>query len=371
MVVNSQTHFLEILTLQETKNLRGSGQIHRCHPVVALYDTKPDDQVRVNSERMAKHINNHDQQWLQSLKNRLLDTTDFSNPASALGEIRAYGALIEAGFTVNPRPKVNNNVPDFEVSARDDQKVIVEVHTKQMDTFQDQEIKENRQELQERHDKAVEDAGENSIGKNIVTSSVHEVIPLGAPNPEKEGDSILTNAISRIARIKENENQVDQNLPFILWLDCQDKYTWGVSVDEAQLFPLWTENKDGIVGCGAFWHAFYGKKNGLLIETRFPEYRTANMLHEGRYRMISKNHNGPTRISAVVISLPTTTVLFENPSPNQSISSPCRITLLKLPWFKLEYSYGEFSHGLVSKIINIEHERIECLAKALLQSNPE
>jgi hypothetical protein len=220
--------------------------------------------VATNTKEAARQIAQKDPSWLSALRRRLLDQTDFSNASSALGEIRAYGALLETWMTVKPQPQVPEKkvVPEFEVDAGD-RSVIVEVHSRQLDEDDVEAAAEHHKELISRHQKAVQKEEAAESGKPVVTFEERSVAPFGAPKPDKKGDSILTNAISRIARIKDNEKQVDATKPFLLWLDFQDPIVWGyMSVSGEQLAPLYSESKDGEVSSGALWFALYGRKGG-------------------------------------------------------------------------------------------------------------
>jgi hypothetical protein len=63
------------------------------------------------TETAAKAILRASKTWLIALKKRLLDIADFSNPSSALGEIRCYGALLETGMAVNAKPTLQEIIP--------------------------------------------------------------------------------------------------------------------------------------------------------------------------------------------------------------------------------------------------------------------
>lgn len=64
-------------------------------------------------------------------------------------------------------------------------------------------------------------------------------------------------------------------------------------------------------------------------------YVTRPMLHDGRFMR-------PTNISAVVFSLPDTTVLMEHPGATKPLSPLLRGGLIRLPYFKMELSLMEW-----------------------------
>ena len=104
----------------------------RCHPVKRLLDPRDeverDFQVIANTERALRHLKQHHTQWLMNLKPRLLNIDDYSTSSGALGEIRAFGYILEAGISVKP---ISRNGADFLVEDNQE-KVLIEVHSKQL-----------------------------------------------------------------------------------------------------------------------------------------------------------------------------------------------------------------------------------------------
>jgi hypothetical protein len=357
------SNYLGIISSSEIEQLRSARKKGFAHPVAALALAVDVSQVAITTEQAGKAILRMNEDWLSSLKQRLLDTTDFSNASGALGEIRAYGALLETGMTVIPKPSVPGKkvIPEFEVDARDGA-VIVEVHSRQLDYAQTQAAEGHQQKMIAKHQAAVQKERATKSGKLVLTTGVLAVAPFGAPNAGKKDDSILTNAISRIASIKQNERQVDPNKPFVLWLDLQDPTVWGLSISEEQLAPLYTESKDGEVGTGALWFALYGRKGDPMIEMEGFDYRVRTMLHNGRFLQT-------TRVSAVIYSMPCATVLMENPEAAMPIPPKFRASLLKTPFFRLDLSMCEWESGLVRSRVDVECRAVAAAAKALSASN--
>jgi hypothetical protein len=221
--------------------------------------------------------------------------------------------------TANPTVPGKNVVPEFDVDAGDGA-VIVEVHSRQLDPAQARALAESLKQHRAEHRVAVEEARKNGNDEGVITSSAIGVIPLGAPVPGKAGDSVLTNAISRICNIKKNDKQIDPSKPFVLWLDLQDPTVWGTSISKQQLAPLYSEFRGGEVGTGALWFAIYGRKNDPMIEMRDCDYRQISMLHDGRFALSAN-------ISAVVYSLPRATLLMEHPDPAMRLPSHFRASL--------------------------------------------
>ena len=168
--MNSPT-YLGVITQKELDQLRGVTRNGLPHPVIA--NNTLSDQVSSNTELAAKRIAQKDQSLLSGLRPRLLDSTDFTNASSALGEIRSYGALLETGMKVNPRPSVPGRkvVPEFEVNCSDGE-VIVEAHSRQLDKEQLQFIGEHSAYLKAKHHAAVQKEKASKSGKNVVTGSL-------------------------------------------------------------------------------------------------------------------------------------------------------------------------------------------------------
>ena len=314
----------------------------------------------------ARLIVDKNENWLRSLRRRLLQVDDFTAASSALGEIRAHGGLLETWCSVSPTPTVAGSAvqPEFEVNAGDGP-VIVEVHSRQLDGDQVRRLADHHAHLKTLHAAEVAKAGSANGAKNVATFGEIVVFPTGAPVPGKAGDSVLTNTISRIASIKQNEKQVDPSKPFVLWLDLQDPVVWGIPPADELFRPLYSESKDGLVGSGPFWFALYGRAGDPLLESRGYSYRSTSMLHPGRFFQTIKSHGGPTRLSAVVFSLPRATILMENPAAMHPLPEKFRASMLKAPFFRLDLSILEWRTGLVQQNIDIERQIIEAAVTAL------
>jgi hypothetical protein len=352
--------YLGVVTPEEIERLYQSLTQGAGHPLIALAKSEAHHEVKTNTERAARRILRANPDWMPKLKARLIDTSDLSNASSALGEIRAYGALLDTDMAVKPNPAVPGKkvLPEFDV----DGGVIVEVHSRQLDPMQAQALATHRAMHYAEHKIAVQEA-KKAGEAGVVTSSAIGVMPLGAPDRAKAGDSILTNAISRICGIKKDEKQIDPAKPFVLWLDLQDPLVWGGSLSEEQFAPIYTESKDGAVGTGALWFALYGRKGDPMIEMFGLEYHQTAMLHDGRFALSAK-------ISAVVFSLSRATVLMEHPSAAMPLPARFRGSLLKAPFFRLDLSLCEWSRGLVRSQTDLGRELVAQAAQALTALNP-
>jgi hypothetical protein len=356
--------YLGVISPRALEQLQKSLKLGTYHPLLALSFSDPPHQVATNTGMAARHVIQTNETWLRSLKPRLLHTSDTANASSALGEIRAYGSLLETGMTVRPTPIVPGKKvrPEFEVNAGDGP-VTVEVHTRQLDANQAKSLEAHHTKLQQTHKANVAKA--TAAGNRMaITTGAIGVTPFGAPDHSKPGDSVLTNTISRICGIKKDDRQIDPAKPFVLWLDLQDPTVWGyLSISSGQLVPMYTESKDGAAGSGGLWYALYGKKNDPMMQMQGLDYRSVPMLHDGRFALSAG-------ISAVIYSLPKATVLFENPKPARPLPVRCRVSLLKAPFFRLDLSICEWSSGLVRSTVDLQKTMAAAAVSTLVGSNP-
>lgn len=363
------TDWLGIITPTEVEDLRNARVGMRSHPVawLALADH---EQVAVNTDLAARLITDKNAAWLKGMRKRLLDKKDFTAASSALGEIRAYGSLLETWCEVRPGPSVAGSKvsPEFEVDAGDGP-VIVEVHSRQLPEDQVRSLDENHAELMAEHAANVASAKVSGRPGNVVTMKEQIVFPTGEPNPEKDDDSVLTNTISRISSIKSNEKQVDPTKPFVLWLDLQDPNVWMFDIDDAQFRPIYTENREGYVGSGGIWFALYGQKWEPMIESRGYGYRRTPMLQDGRFYQ-TMSHGRPSRVSAVIFSLPRGAILMENPAAERPLPPKFRASMLKIPFFRLDLSVIEWAPGLVKEYVDAQRRMVEAAATALENFDP-
>lgn len=309
----------EFLTAEEQGTVTKDTGAARPHPVGLLLSREEGRSLHtVNVERALKQVSIADMAWIEKMKPRIIGP-NVTESASALAELRAYGALLEAGYKVSPVAIRNSKpTPEFEISDGG-YSAVVEVHAKQYDEATEKGLQEHRKML------AAQPA---SPGVAVYT---HVVQPFGNPVPGKLGDSTATNAISRICAIKQKEHQLSEDKPSILWLDFQDLYTWDMALTTEQFQPLisWNEH----ITSGALWYAFYGWKGAPILEQchyshllGFPS-QIKHMAHNGRFLMSKK-------LSAVIVSLR---------------KSPFLLNLhVKKSSFQEKYAYGIWGfHGPV------------------------
>jgi hypothetical protein len=348
--------FDQLLSETEIQTLRALYNRHRrIHPLVsvALHPGAGQNpgQISTNTSQALRYVLNNFPTWARNLRRRLLDEKDWTNAESALAEIRACGALLEAGFPVQLGGK------NAETGARaefhiciEGVETIVEVWTRNL----------SKNDLKTMEDQQAASSSTRHAPGATIKTSIASVAPFGHPDPNKEGDSILTNIIQRVAGIKEREHQAHDHHSFVLWVDLQS--TEAMRFDySAHLQPVF--NWNGALNSGGYWHALYGHKGDVLLE--MPEgRRTTIMRHDGRYYKAMK-HGAPTRISAFVFSSPETTAIMENPVGPFPLTTAFRCHLLNLPWFNIGLSLANWSDGLVARTIQTQRELITGIVHTL------
>jgi hypothetical protein len=288
--------------------------------------------IAANRERALGQVTRRDEQWLKALRRRLAQTEPLTEPASALAELRAYSALLEAGLDVSPILTATPGAkPDFTVRFNNEE-MHVEVHAKQNDEAMAEEVERfHRIAYEERVARSA------SAQRPSVTIRMMDIQPFGRPRPGKPDDTTRTNAISKISQIKDDERQFMDGVPALLWLDFQDAQNLGIALIDEDLSPvmLWR----GSVNSGVLWYALYGWKGAPVFERHcllipFPGRSIVPMQHDGRFRR-------STKLSAALILFPNAIMLAESIQATAPISDNFRRHFPGLPWA-----------GISSSIIN-------------------
>ena len=326
------------------------------HPLVSVAlhsELQNPSEIAANTCRALRYVLREFPKWAKDLRPRLLDAKDWTNAESALAEIRACGALLEARFPVKLGAKnaASGAKAEFHVQM-DGVETIVEVWTRNLGNEERERIKAEQQAS----------SRTKQVDGGTITTQWAAIAPFGAPDRRKKGDSILTNVISRIAAIKEREHQAHDRRPFVLWVDLQSETSLRFDYSH-QLQPLMSWN--GEVQSGGYWHALYGRRGDTLLESGGGRIRTNVMQHEGRYYQKMKEHGGPTRISGYVFSSPKTTVIMEHPAAALPLTASFRKQLINLPWFDIGLSLANRSEHLVERTVHVQREFIAAIIAAL------
>lgn len=330
-----------LFTTTEIDKINKVPRKDRSHPLRRLL--LPDDRdgaVIYNTEKSIHFILRNDKNWVSSLKGRLLETEDFSTSSGALGEIRAYGYLLEANITVKT-PKTKSSKPEFLIK-ENGETIRVEVTSKQSDKTEAISL-----------ENFLKESPRFKEGQKVAIRE-HVDIPFGKPT--KEGETVTENEIHKIAQIKQDEKQFDQEQTSILWLDFQDE-CWQLYSPEHAI-PISTHN--GEFYSGGIWYAFYGWKGAPIFEHKTTEERAIStinrMKHYGRFFQI-------TKIDAAIISFPRATLIVENPFTRKSVPHSLWRKLVQLPRFAYEYSYIDWPGKNLKKRLKLDIETIKYLER--------
>jgi len=170
-------------------------------------------------------------------KKRELVNGDLKSQRGTLSEIIAYYYLSEAGFKVEYQKKNNTPTADYMITSPEGEKAIVEVTCR-----------------------GLCDNAQNLITGKKLDRQLKTKMSIEGPTIIKtygySNDSSTADAISKICSMKNEEHQLSDNLPSILWAD------FGVTGDYLTLlgllYPL--NSSKGCVTSGHLWYGFYGKK---------------------------------------------------------------------------------------------------------------
>ncbi len=335
----------------------------RQHPLKRLLFPKNDKDLQVvaNTERALKYILMKDKPWFEKMKKgrkgkppKLLNTKHYSSSSSALGEIRAYGYLLESTTLVKSVPKKSSPTPDFVVKENSEE-IWVEVYSKQLHGEESRDLAEFYNEMTK-----LKEGRKGIIGE-------HFVRPFGKPN---RGENIAEKVISVLASIKESEKQASEENTSILWLDFQDEI-WNLGIGVDSVLPVSSGN--GKFFAGEFWYAFYGWEGAPIFERQTTEIRheipPIQMRGDGRFRQNTKFDTVIISLfDAVIISLPRNTIIFENPYSEKPVKSWLWEKLVHLPWFNFEYSYLNWPKENLKQRIKIQEEILKALSRKAIYS---
>lgn len=294
--------------------------------------------------------------WLLKQKCRFLPSSGYSEAASAMAELRCYGALLEAGYEVEPVPTRKHPTPDFKVIGIDGE-IFVEVASKQEDAAQTAiSGKIAKGETPPGIQRSIKEQGRFKI-----ESVAREHHPFGAPDLGKPDDSTQANAISRLCAIKGKEHQA-KHMPTLLWVDLRDIGDWPDVVTSDQFYPLSVSHHGMALTSGCVWYAHYGWKGAPIFEE----------LYGGQQQIVLMGHNGrfvnpanPSKYAGSIICIPSATAYFENPDALHPIPETERLRMLNLRRFDLNSSVASWTKYKAKNQIQSAKELIETLQKAV------
>jgi hypothetical protein len=321
------------------------------HPTwFTLHNSKPravDFLVHEAVPAIARHALG--EAWLKDIAPRLNDFVDDRNASSSLAEIRAYGGLLEAGFTLTPVARTSEATPDFIVDAGDGL-VTVEVFSKHQDDEQDDLVAAANTPDGE-HPLGIE-RSMMMAGDKVIRTATIERTPAGHPDPAKPGDSVQANVISRVCAMKADETQVDPARPCLLIADFTHFGTLDVSQLSHQTTPL-IRGRGGLCS-GGMWYGVYGWKGAPVFEELLRKPKP--MGHDGRFRFEGSKKS---RLSAILFVFHEAAVLLENPWATRPLPKLARFALTNFPRFNLPYSIADWHHGNTLAMVEAQRLMIE------------
>jgi hypothetical protein len=276
-------------------------------------------------------VKEKDSNYFERIKNKLLyggakrgKNISAENISATLGELRCYGYLINAinkanqsiykgskikSEAVTPSNKVKT--PDFRIS-KGGSEVFIEVATFNASNAYWPAEKEFALALQ----RQVETDG------NRVSITEHTNSPY---NKRKDDDGTLIHAtieeiIHKIAPTKQGAEQSVSGKPFVLWFDYQDEAFSGVDGFELNADAVQISKGTYQISftSSPIWYALYGRKGMRIFQYSSRKkdcdkrrLETTIMQHEGKFYDV---HTNNTQVSAVIISSPYSTAIFENPN---------------------------------------------------------
>lgn len=329
--------------------LIGAGRHPTWYPIFASEARTVD---HLTNQAVAVVAGRGDNAWLTGLAPRISRPDDYAEAAATLAELRAYGALLEAGFNVRPIPVSDDSTPDFEIDAGDGS-IIVEVFAKHEDKKETELWNAVRAGPVPSGSEHHESEGR---GRKVqITISEHH--PAGAPDPAKPADSVQANAISRICAAKGEEKQFPSDRPSLLWIDLRSFGGWPEALTLEQCMPL-ASGHSGLTS-GAIWYAFYGWKDAPIFEEDFPLHeRIVPMGHDGRFRLSAQKKS---KLSGAIIVLSHGLVHLENPWATNQIPDRARRYMERLPCFNIGHSICNWAKGDAEGLVECGRRQVEAM----------
>jgi hypothetical protein len=249
--------------------------------------------------------------WGSVKKKEVIDNTCIKNISSVLGEIRALGLIHNSFLGVNLKcSKKNIAGADFYTTHYNDVlRIAIEVNTP-----------------------LGRDKEERTTNK--INDFMTEFSPFGLP--AREYDTNQSEVISKIASIKDDEHQFKIEDINILFLDFVNPFLYRCGLDLInEQYKPYMKHDDGITW-GALWHAFYAKKNDIIVE----QFNCEGIHEKGEYKMeFDGRFQRNSKIDFIILNLVKELVIYENIQHEQVIDNETYLALLSLPGSSLENSF--------------------------------
>ena len=285
--------------------------------------------------------------WLRALHGRLTRLEDPEDEAAALAELRAYGALLHAGFSVSPIARSEVATPDFSVDAGDGSIVVVVHH-------------EQKHFLSSIVACRTSPGGERSATKGedaTIRRTVSVLQSDGAHDLARPHDCVRADLISRVCAAKSDETQLSDRAPSLLWIDFRSFGPWPEPMKLEQAAPL-ISGRDGLTS-GALWYALYGWRGAPIFDDGFfPRDRVLSMRHDGRFRITGEKK---TKLSGAILALSDGLILLENPWTAHPLSDGARRLCERLPCFDLGRTVCNWFPGDALVLADLGRRQIEAM----------
>lgn len=340
-ITNELESFFDSNEMEQFKSMKNSEETHIEHPI--MYLLKEKREACWNTELAFKLTSTYDNRYYSKIKESIAKEQNYSSINGYLGEIRCYGYLLKCfdeNIIVKPIRTKKVKTPDFEVTnTLNNQKVYIEVHTKQCNKDESKRLFEYRKNLNIKEKKY----------------DVTSLAPFG-----RSKDHINIDVIQKLAQIKEEKHQIPENSIGILWIDLQSEDI-GNMLGIYQAAPLWYNENYGMFS-GVLWYALYGKK-------KLPIFNSSqfNLAYEGMENFQTMGHDGlflqRQDFSAVIVSNSKYTLFFENPFSKDKI--PMWFIEKIINVHRLDYTYSKIPFPIhdIKKEIEDTYMKIESLSK--------
>lgn len=330
------------------------------HPIFDIvnpycYDSSNNNGFTRENVRLAFNIIiNKNSEWLNKIKKRLTNNTDYSQPSSALGELRCYGYLLDAftEYDVNAISTSSSPTPDFSVTNKDEI-VEIEVNTPQMNG-------EERKELEQFNNQ------QKSAANNKFCIREHVTTPFGRKNAK----CVAENVIHKITSIKEGETQFSKKNCSILWVDLQDSHMNFINDRCRSSCPIFTGKGYSSMEdyfSNELWYATYASKGTPIFESvnlseGISVKELPKVTYDGRFCKKRKSI-----VDAIIFSLPHNTIIYENPYAKHKIPEWFIETVQNVRWFSYQGSKLNFPDHILRKQLRIDRKIIASLSKKELK----
>lgn len=330
------------------------------HPIFDIvnpycYDSSNNNGFTRENVRLAFNIIiKKNSEWLNKIKKRLINNTDYSQPSSALGELRCYGYLLEAftGYDVKPTDKSSTPTPDFSI-INENEIVEVEVNTPQMNGEEQKALEQfNNQQ--------------NSTTHNKPCIREHVTAPFGRKNAK----CVTENVIHKITSIKEDEAQFSKKTCSILWVDLQDSHMNSIDDRCRSSCPIFTGRGYSSMEdyfSNELWYATYASKGTPIFESvnlgeGIPVKELPKVTYDGRFCKKRKSI-----VDAIIFSLPHNTVIYENPYAKHKIPKWFIEAIQNVRWYSYQGSKLNFPDHILRNQLRIDRKIITSLSQKELK----